>query len=222
MTHFPPSIDFPDAIFWDWDGTLADSYSFLNDAHNHTLTTLGFEPFKQDEYKQYFGKPREILYPAIYKEKCDEAMEVFQTYVFDNSHKVQTIEDTQSVLEFFKAKDILMGVVTNKKGTFVSRELKHTKYDQYFSVLVGAGEAENDKPSAAPLNLALDKSGLSTGTHTIWYVGDTENDLACAKEAGCPALFLKGEENTNELIRKYTPLISFDNYAQLREFLVAI
>ncbi len=81
-------FELPYAIFWDWDGTLVDSYSFLNDAHNHTLRTLGFEPFKGDEYKEYFGKPRETLYPAIYKDKCEQAKDVFQSYVTENSHKI--------------------------------------------------------------------------------------------------------------------------------------
>ena len=222
MTHFSKILNLPDAVFWDWDGTIADSYNFLNDAHNYTLQKLGFSKFKEGEYKNYFGKPREMLYPAIYKNKCDEAMDIFQDYVFENSHKVKTISGTRDVLEMLRQNDVLMGVVTNKKNDFVSQELQHTSYEQYFSVLVGAGEAEQDKPSGAPLKLAIEKAKINTQTHTIWYVGDTENDLACAQDAGCHSIFLKGDENTDALIRKYKPIISFDNYEQLREFLIAI
>lgn len=222
MSHFPKITTLPDAVFWDWDGTIADSYGFLNDAHNYTLQALGFEPFKEDEYKLYFGKPRDVLYPAIYKDKCDEAKDIFQTYVFENSHKVKTIAGTHDVLAFFHQNNIPMGVVTNKKSSFVSRELKHTQFDQYFSVLVGAGDAAHDKPSGAPLQLALAQSEINPHTQTVWYVGDTENDLACAKEAGCQAVFLKGEAETDALIKTYAPIISFDNYSQLKEFLVAI
>jgi len=222
MRQSPKIKKLPDAVFWDWDGTIADSYGFLNDAHNHTLRSLGFEEFKDGEYKEYFGKPREILYPAIYKDKCDQAMEVFQSYVFENSHKVKVIDGTGGVLDHLHSQNIVMGVVTNKKSSFVSRELQHTAYKKYFSVLVGSGEAKKDKPSPAPLRLALDKAGIGVQTHNIWYIGDTENDLACARAAGCDSLFLKGDNNTDALINEYKPIFSFDNYQELKEFLTSI
>ena len=213
----------PAAIYWDWDGTLADSYSFLNDAHNHTLVKLGFAPFKDGEYKQYFGKPREILYPAIYKEKCDDAMNIFQDYVFKNSHNVPLIDHSRDVLDFLKEQKTPMGIVSNKKGSFIAKELKHLKLDSHFDVLVGSGEAANDKPSHAPLILALEQAGHTHhAMDDIWFVGDTENDLLCAKNAGCRALFLTGHANTNTLIELYKPDFCFDNYRELKEFLVAI
>ncbi|MGH1403250.1 MAG: HAD family hydrolase [Alphaproteobacteria bacterium] len=214
------NLRWPDAVFWDWDGTIVDSYAFLNDAHNHTLTSLGFPAFKDEEYKEYFGKPREVLYPAIYKDKADQAMDIFQNYVFENSHKVTTIADTQDVLELFHQRNITMGIVSNKKANFIAEELKHTGFEKYFQTIVGAGDAEADKPSSAPLNLAIER----TKTHgkSIWFVGDTENDLACAKEANSPSLFLKGHADSPKLIKQYKPLFSFDNYSQLKEFLVAI
>lgn len=212
----------PEAVFWDWDGTIADSYSFLNDAHNHTLVKLGFNAFEEDEYKAYFGKPRDALYPTIYKEKHLEAMEIFQEYVFENAHNVQVLPHVKPVLEFFADRGIPMGIVSNKKANFIAEELRHTGLADFFQILIGAGEAQADKPSGAPLRLALERTSITAPPENIWYVGDTENDLACANDVGCPALFLKGHADTDALLQKYPPLISFDNYSQLREFLVAI
>lgn len=222
MTQTSTNIAFPDAVFWDWDGTIADSYGFLNDAHNHTLETLGFPRFKDGEYQQYFGKPREMLYPAIYKEKCDDAMEIFQDYVFANSHKVQIIPGSQDVLEFLKSRNVAMGIVSNKKREFVKKEVEHAGFDDFFSIIIGSGDAQEDKPSGAPLILALEREGISYKEQNIWYVGDTENDLACTKNVGCQAIFLKGREDSKELIEKYNPLLSIDNYGELKEFLVSL
>ncbi|PCJ99703.1 MAG: HAD family hydrolase [Zetaproteobacteria bacterium] len=216
------NIQLPDAVFWDWDGTLVDSYGFLNDAHSHTLITLGFEPFKKGEYKQYFGKPREMLYPAIYNEKCEEAKEIFGKYVAENSHKIQTIQGGERVLKFLYRRNIKMGIVSNKKASFIALELKHLGWEKYFSVIVGAGDAHTDKPSPAPLLLALENSGIDKDYTNIWYIGDTENDLACAQSAGCASLFLSGVAETETLLQKYNPIITFDNYSQLEEILVAI
>lgn len=216
------NIQQPDAVFWDWDGTLVDSYGFLNDAHSHTLVALGFQPFKDGEYKQYFGKPRDTLYPAIYKEKCEEAKEIFGKYVVQNSHKIPIIADGKIVLDYFHAQNIPMGIVSNKKSDLIALEVEHLGWQKYFTVIVGAGDADADKPSPAPLLLALERAGIDHKTSKIWYVGDTENDLACAQGAGCASLFLTGHEDTQELLRKYAPIITFENYSQLKEILVAI
>ncbi len=215
-------LKMPKAVFWDWDGTLIDSYAFLNDAHNFTLTSLGFAPFKEGEYKNFFGKPRDILYPAIYKDKCEEAIEIFQKYVLENNHKVKALPDCRPVLELFYQKNIPMGIVSNKKANLIERELKHLKWEQYFKIVVGAGDAEFDKPSGAPLLLAIEKTGKIYDNNHIWYIGDTENDLACAKNARCPSIFLTEDKNSSTLIKKYDPLLKFDTYRQLMDILVAI
>ncbi len=212
----------PDGVFWDWDGTIADSYSFLNDAHNHTLSALGFEPFKGDEYRQYFGKPRDVLYPAIYKDKSEQAKEIFQTYVFENAHRVKIIDGCVDVLDFFLEHKITMGVVSNKKASFIAEEMKHSGLGKYFSVLIGAGDAQHDKPSAAPLLLALQKAGMDADQSNIWFVGDTENDLACAQQGQARAIFYEDGHQDPMLVETYKPHFTFKNYSDFKEFLVAI
>ena len=44
-------LEMPKSVFWYRDGTVADSYGFLNDAHNYTLEQLGFAPLKDGEYR---------------------------------------------------------------------------------------------------------------------------------------------------------------------------
>ena len=54
-------------------------------------------------------------------------------------------------------------------------------------LLVGAGDAEADKPAAAPVALALAPSGIAGGPR-VWMVGDAAIDVECARNAGCLAL----------------------------------
>ncbi|MBI1301198.1 MAG: HAD-IA family hydrolase [Alphaproteobacteria bacterium] len=216
------NVALPDVVLWDWDGTLMDSYSFLNNAHNETLTSLGFEPLKEGEYKQYFGMPREVLYPAIYKDKHEEAKKVFVDYVTRNADKAIPVQGAENALKFFKAHYIPMGVVSNKKAELVALEKKHVGWDSYFDILVGAGEASGDKPEPYSILFALDKMGVNPNKKVVWYIGDTENDLAAAQKAGCKSVFLTDYENTQALIEKYKPLLTFNNYEALMEILVAI
>lgn len=217
------NIRLPKAVFWDWDGTLVDSCGFLNDAHNHTRRQFGMPAFEEGEYqKKYFGKPRDILYPLIYGERSGDATAVFQKYVEENSHKIPVIEGAKEVLDQMHDKGIIMGVVSNKRADLIQIEIRHHGWDKYFQTIVGAGDASNDKPSGDPLRLAIERCNLSYDPSDIWYMGDTENDLSCAADVGCPAIFLEGHENSESLKKLYKPIFSFRAYSQLHEFLVAL
>lgn len=213
---------FPAAVFWDWDGTLADSFGFLAEAHSHTREALGLAPITREEYLPYFGKPRETIYPALYPNKEQEAIEVFGKYVVDNCANIETISGAEDVLKLFKAHNVYMGIVSNKKADLIKEELKHNGWDEYFSVVVGAGDAAHDKPATDPLELALKTAGGDWDRADIWYVGDTENDLACAKATGVKVIFKTGTSNTDALIHKYSPDYCYETYQEFHDFLVAI
>ncbi len=218
----PANLKKPDAIFFDWDGTLVDSYNFLNDAHSHVLQSLGFEPFKGDEFKLYFGKPREILYRQIYKEHFEEAKIRFEKYVFENNHKIKFLEGADTLLKAAHEKKYPMGIVSNKKGSFILREIENFGWNSYFLSVVGAGEAEEDKPSSAPLKMAAERANVDLNNLHVWYVGDTETDLKCAKDAGCPAIFVDGHDNAEKWIKEHQPALVIKNCTALQEILVAL
>ncbi len=216
------SIEIPDAIFWDWDGTLADSYNLLNQAHNHTRLALGLEPMAEGEYQNYFGKPRDILYPLLYQDKVEEAKTIFSAYVIENSHKINIIDGAADALQFLHDRGVTMGIVSNKRADLINEELKHLQWEHFFSDVTGAGDAEQDKPSGAPLYLALERTNIDHTSQNVWFVGDTENDLACADEVGCASLLMQGHDDMAPLIARYKPILSYSTYTEFMEFLVAI
>ncbi|MGB0719324.1 MAG: HAD family hydrolase [Bdellovibrionales bacterium] len=211
----------PKAVFWDWDGTLVDSFSFLHETHNHVRGQFGMVPFSVDVFKSYFGKPREALYTEIYgADRLEDAKAHFEAYVTANHHKIRAVDGAAAVLQAFKALDILMGIVTNKKGAFVRQEITHQGWDDYFVTVVGAGEADADKPSPAPLLLALAQSGLGLSPEEVWFVGDTDNDLACARDAGAPSVFIASPEPQHDIADLYNPILTFQSCRQFADFLL--
>lgn len=213
----------PDVILFDWDGTLADSYSYLNDAHADVLQTLGFPPFKKDEFKNYFGKPREYLYPHIYKDKAEDAKILFEAYVNENAHKLKPMSGAHELLQNLQGQDVLLGVVSNKKGVIVRREIEAFGWAGFFKTVVAAGEASQDKPSGAPIKLAIHQVEMLEPSYgSVWYVGDTEIDLMAAKDAECPCILVAPHALDHKKIQEYNPLTVSDDCHSLKEFLVAI
>ncbi len=215
------SVQLPKAVFWDWDGTLVDSFAFLHGAHNHVRGKFGMEAFTLQVFSNYFGQPREKLYTEIYgAERIEEAKGHFEAYVLANHHKIQPIDGAREALEALKERGVPMGVVTNKKGSLVRKEIDNHGFGDYFISVVGAGEAPADKPSAAPLLMALEQSGLEIEPKDIWYVGDTESDLACAHAAGVPCVFIEDPDIHHGLIAEYQPFMMFNNCRCFADFLL--
>lgn len=215
------SVSLPKAVFFDWDGTLVDSFAFLHKTHNHVRGILGKPVFSIEEFGTYFGQPREKLYKELYgEENIEIAKGHFESYVIANHHEIQAIEGAEEVLQELSRLGVPMGVVTNKKGDLVRKEIINHGWQDYFISVVGAGEAEHDKPSSAPLFLALEQSGLGVAPEDIWFVGDTESDLACAFGAGAPCVYIECPIKNEALIEKYKPLLIFNDCKGFGDFLL--
>ncbi len=89
---------------------------------------------------------------------------------------------------------LYLGVVSNKRGELLRREADHLGWDGYFGRLVGAGDAEHDKPATDPVTMAL-SDGALTPDEAVWFVGDAAIDMECAIRATCTPILLKtGDE----------------------------
>lgn len=195
------------AIFFDWDGTLIDSLPFLHRAHNHVREHFGFSAWSLDEYREAMKYSSRQLYPQLYGDRTDEAMNVLKDFVVANHLDfLKLMDGAEELLHSIFETGTPMGLVSNKRHLFLTREVEHLGLSRYFQVVLGAGEAANDKPSADPLLLAMQRAGLAMGPDVL-YVGDTESDLECSANAGCGAAFLYFEEPENPLINKYNPEI---------------
>ncbi|MGQ0527490.1 MAG: HAD family hydrolase [Alphaproteobacteria bacterium] len=211
----------PKAIFFDWDGTLVDSYSFLEQGHMHVHELFGMPPLQKDVYRPWFGQPKDHVYEHFYKGKRLEAETHFRQFVFQNTAcLLKPLSGAGDLLKTAKDLGIVMGVVSNKQADFIKLEIANFAWGEFLPVLVGAGEARENKPSAAPLIMAIERARIKTDMENIWYVGDTEVDMKCAKEAYCPAVFVTGGQDVPGWMANYKPFLIKENCAEITDFLL--
>lgn len=211
----------PGAVFFDWDGTLADSFAFLHAAHNHVCKTLGRPSFSLKEFEGYFGQPREKLYRELYAEHMEEARGHFERYVLDNHLSgLKPAEGAGVLLGTLRDMGIPCGVVSNKKRNLIEAEIENFGWGGFFISVVGAGEAEADKPSPAPLHLAVERAALALPMERVWFVGDTDNDLICAEQAGCVTVLVERQEIYEKLSVRHRVDIHRKNCEELNGFLL--
>lgn len=211
----------PQAVFFDWDGTLADSFEFLYAAHSHVCRTLGRAVFSLTAFEGYFGQPREKLYRELYGEHMEEARTHFERYVLDNHLAgLKPAKGAEALLSTLRALEIPCGVVSNKKRNLIEAEIENFGWKDFFLSVVGAGEAKEDKPSPAPLHLAMERAGLSLPTAHIWFIGDTDNDLICGDKAGCVTVLVERKAVYDKLSVVHRVDLHRNNCSELNEFLL--
>lgn len=183
----------PRAILFDWDNTLIDSWLAIQDAQNHTLVAFGLPPWSLDEIKVRVRGSMRDSYPALFGERWREAGEVFYRR-FEERHidYLRPLPGAEELLAGLSGRGIYLAVVSNKRGDYLRKEAERLGWRDYFRRLVGAFDAPRDKPAVEPVHLALADSGISPG-EDVWFVGDADIDLECARNAGCLPVLIRPE-----------------------------
>ena len=217
MESMTQKVTPPAVVLLDWDGTLVNSMQGIFEAHNHVRVYMGHPAWTWDEYKGFMRSSSRELYPQLYGDRAQEAMDVLYDY-YGTHHLAGLTElpDAANLLAAIHALNIPMGVVSNKKHEMLVREAKHLGWDKYFGgALVGAGVAAKDKPAADPVHMVLDIMKVKPNQGLTWYIGDTITDLQVAKAANCNAVLVLHGENKDALISEFSPYLVVADCADL-------
>ncbi len=181
MNRLPPP---PEAILFDWDNTLVDAWPGIATALNAALTRFGQAPWSLDEVRARVRKSLRDTFPSMFGRGWEEARDVFYA-ALEETHlqTVRPLPGAAATLEHAARLGIPLAVVSNKTGRYLRREAEALGWAPRFVTLVGAGDAEADKPDPAPMRLALAALGVAAG-RPVWYVGDTALDMQAARNAG--------------------------------------
>jgi phosphoglycolate phosphatase len=181
----------PRAILFDWDNTLADNWAAIHGAMNATLIAMGQLPWTLAQSRNQIKASLRDSFPLLFGERWREAIGIYR-HAFERVHlaELREMPAAGAMLVGLRDRGLYLAVVSNKAGRYLRVEAAHLGWTPYFGRLVGAQDAETDKPSVAPVEMALAGSGLERGAD-IWFVGDADIDMACAVNAGCTPVLLR-------------------------------
>jgi phosphoglycolate phosphatase len=183
----------PTALLFDWDNTLVNSWGVLHATMNETLRAMGQSVWSRTEAEQRIRTSMRDSFPILFGARAPEAEKVFYaTYEKLHIEALEACTGAEELLAWAAGAGFYMGVVSNKRGSYLRKEAAVLGWERYFRKLVGAGDAARDKPALDHVEAALIPGEISRGTH-IWFVGDTDIDLVCARNAGCVAVLIRAE-----------------------------
>jgi phosphoglycolate phosphatase len=178
-----------DAVVFDFDFTLADSFRGIVVCANHALQVMGLPPTTPDKIRKTVGYslPESLVrlvgeehsarggeYMRLFVEKADEVMADL-TFVYDY---------VPETLEHLRGRGLRLGIVSTKYRYRIEDVMGREGLLEPFEVIVGGEDVSEFKPDPESLNLALGKLAISP--EAVLYVGDSVVDAEAAMRAGVP------------------------------------
>jgi phosphoglycolate phosphatase len=207
-TDNPVSLRPPRAILFDWDNTLVDTWATIHEALNFLMRAMEKPQWSLAETMERTRLSLRDAFPPLFGARWEEAREVYLGR-FREIHldRLRPLPGREAMLRALAEEGMFLGVVSNKTGELLRREVAQLGWSDFFGSIVGAGDAPADKPAAEPVHLALSSSGVPAGAD-VWFVGDTAIDMECARNSGCIAVLL-GEGAAPEEFARFAPHLSF-------------
>lgn len=170
-------------VIFDLDGTLLDTLEDLKDAVNHVLGQFGYPQRTMEEIRRFVGNGAKVLIQRSVPEGSDPEPVFAAFREFYDTHcriKTKPYEGIMDTLERLRG-EYPIAVVSNKPDSAVK-----SLCADYFPGVYALGESSDCPRKPAPDMVW--KAMKTIGVEHCVYVGDSEVDVATAKNAGVPCL----------------------------------
>ena len=200
--------DFPfDAVGFDLDGTLIDSFRDLGAAVNHALEQGGFDPVAVETSKDLIGGGAKIMLARAIETqggidgglKGDAFRRLYKVmlayYADHNAVHSAPYPHAREVLSDLRGKGVSLAIVTNKFSDFATNILTRLDLIDPFVTVIGGdsmGKGPDgrylSKPHPDPIIEARKRLGADGSTGRFAFIGDSTYDVKAARAADVPVV----------------------------------
>lgn len=209
------------AALFDLDGTLVDSLPTIAEAtveafgrHGHRVTA--------DQIVPRIGPPMEVLAREVTGAGPDESQAMYQTYqdLYYGTYIQRTPphDGARALVDALHTAGVALGIVTNKNEYGGRLMVQVQRWEDRFGSVVGRDTAPHYKPHPAPALHALRELGVAPSEAA--FVGDTEADMACARDAGMKYVIGVTGARTPEALRTAGATHVFGSLAEVGALLL--
>lgn len=181
------------AVLFDLDGTLLHTSPDLAAAASAALHECGLPQVDARLVESFVGKGIDVLVQRCLKQvghaQTGPGFEALRDaymryYEQSNGRYAAPYDGVFEGLEAMRQMGLNLGVCTNKSTRFAEPLLERSNMAHYFSIVVCGDTTAHKKPHPAMIEYAANRWG--TTVSDILFIGDSGNDTAAARAAGCP------------------------------------
>jgi phosphoglycolate phosphatase len=203
------------AAIIDLDGTLVDTLGDFAAALNLMLDALGLPRVETAVVERFIGKGSEHLIretlahvgasPVLYPQAWEHYQHAYRGL---NGRHAKVYPGVVDGLASLRAAGLRLACLTNKPGEFARELLAAKGLASCFELVFGGDAFERRKPDPLPLRRTCEALGLASAE--VLMVGDSGNDAAAARAAGCAVVLVTYGYNHGEPIRS----VDADGYVE--------
>ena len=183
-----------EAIFFDFDGTLADTAPDLVAATNLQRVRAGLAPLPFEELRPFTSQGSPGLLKKALNLSPDDAQyasvreQFLADYQASNTQHTKLFTGIPEILNMLEQRHIKWGIVTNKQAALSIPIFKHFGFDKRSAANICGDTAARAKPYPDPLLLAAERAKVNPAN--CIYVGDDERDIIAGKAANMKTIAL--------------------------------
>jgi phosphoglycolate phosphatase len=188
----------PRILVFDLDGTLIDSAPDLAQAVNALLAEFGKPPLAETAIRPMIGDGSRLLLAralaaAGIESPPDAFEQIFQRFMVHYlafvADKTKVYPDVAQTLAVLQAGGHPMGVCTNKPFAPTERVLEAFGLARFFGAVIGGDSMPQRKPEPEPLLKTIAQLGGGPAA----MIGDSANDILCARAAKVPGILIPSD-----------------------------
>ncbi|MEY3201953.1 MAG: hypothetical protein RIR70_1503 [Pseudomonadota bacterium] len=181
------------AVMFDLDGTLLDTLPDLAHAANAMLAEAALPALPYEAVKSFVGRGIPNLVKRCLTAQLNDAppeafharmVDVFRRhYAAVNGRHTVVYPGVQDTLSRLQQEGLPLACVTNKSAEFSEPLLAAMGLKDYFQQVISGDTLPHKKPHPLPIIHACGQLGVAVSQALL--VGDSGNDIAAARAAGC-------------------------------------
>jgi len=179
------------AVILDLDGTLLDTAGEIGEAMDRTLDELGIRRVPLPQIQAMIGRGVPKLVDRVIRRIGVTGIESTKMIERFEAHYAQTVGTSAPLFEGVFAglmrlqqASLKLAVVTNKPRFFTQQLLDRAEVARFFCAVVAGDDGVPKKPAGDMLQAAC--RAMGTQPSETLMLGDSDNDVAAARAAGCP------------------------------------
>ncbi|WP_418439884.1 HAD family hydrolase [Barnesiella intestinihominis] len=168
-------------LIFDIDGTLVDNEKAVIATWQETITQLFGKYYETSELNFVLGIPGETSMQKLGAENPQEAFKIWSENFKKHKSEIKLFPNIPDLMHILKVEKMNLGLVTSRTHNELDNDYALCKIIDYFDTIICVTDTLRPKPYPDPLLTYLEK--CCTPSHEALYIGDSNYDSQCAKEA---------------------------------------
>lgn len=173
-----------DAVIFDLDGTLADTFSTVLRLFNRVMLDRTGRQWRLEEIIPYFGPPETVMFRRMFP-----AAEIHEPMIADyfrlsreDGHEIKPFDGISELVGELKNSGVKLGVFSAANTEAARIRVGHAGLLDYFDEVLGGDSVTNTKPHPEGLLRLMERFDVDPAA-TV-YVGDMVADVETGRAAG--------------------------------------